>query len=129
MTANTTTTTANINNEALADFALQIFERARQLQHERSGLMSNSDSMEKASLEVAARAIADLRNLIEFTRLFGLDAANEQIKKKLIMQYEKKFAPDIKGGWEECTIAQKDSEQPIKTKKTKLVRETEIVAP
>jgi hypothetical protein len=44
-------------NDALADFALEIFERARQLQHERTGLLSNQDTMKMAALEYFAMGL------------------------------------------------------------------------
>jgi hypothetical protein len=129
--SSTTSATNNSNNEVLADFALQIFERARQLQHERTGLMSNKDAMEKASLEVATKALADIRILIEYTRLFRLDTANEQIRSMLDQAMAATaFSVNVKNfEIEEMHSVQEDDSMMKEPIQTKLVSETECVAP
>jgi len=120
-------TTAN-DNEILAHFSLQIFKRARELQKQRTGLMSDNDAMSKASLEVFEKAVSDIRNVITYNRLFSLENATEVIQNVipniLNQAMGKNIANNISDTKQEDD-SKKEEEEVVRT----LVRETEIVAP
>lgn len=78
-----TATTANNDNDVLAEFALQLFERSRELQKQRSGLLSNRDAMKMASFQAFAKGVDDINNVFAFTKLFAGDSADEQIRSML----------------------------------------------
>lgn len=65
-------------NESLADFALEVFERARQLQNQRTGLMSNQDAMKMASIEYFAKGLADINNV---TRIRGFSGERQKMSR------------------------------------------------
>jgi hypothetical protein len=70
-------------NEDLAEFHLAVFSRARQLQHERTGLLSNENAIRAATWEYFMGGVAAIKNSIAHMKLFGGDAAEEQVSSML----------------------------------------------
>ena len=67
-------------NDALADFALEIFERVRQLQHERTGLLSSQNAVKMAAMEYFEIGLTNINNSIAAVRLFAGEGKEETIK-------------------------------------------------
>ncbi len=67
-------------NEALAEFHLEIFSRDRQLQLDRSGLLSNSDAIRIATFKHFSKCVKAVNNAIAYTNLLGGETKDDQIK-------------------------------------------------
>ena len=70
-------------SERLANFSLQVFERTRQLQRERTGLLLNQDGMKIAVMQCFEKAVADINLSIAHIRLFAGEGKEETIKSML----------------------------------------------
>jgi hypothetical protein len=68
------------SNEAIAEFHLEIFSRGRQLQLDRSGLLSNSDAIRIATYEHFSKCVKAVNNAIVYTNLLGGETNDDQIK-------------------------------------------------
>ena len=73
-------TKKSLSTEDLANFNLEVYSRARQLQNLRSGLLSNSDALRTATFEHFSKGLIAINSALEHARLFGGDTKAEQIE-------------------------------------------------
>lgn len=71
---------SNTRDEELASFHIAIYGRARELQCQRTGLLSNSDSIRIATFEHFAAGLLAVKNAVEHARLLGGESREEQIQ-------------------------------------------------
>ena len=86
----------SLSTEDLANFNLEVYSCARQLQNLRSGLLSNSDALRTATFEHFSKGLIAINSALEHARLFGGDTKEEQI------QAMKEFASASSGASKEA---------------------------
>jgi hypothetical protein len=67
-------------NEALAEYHLEVYSRARQFQAMRSGLLSNEDAIRIATFEHFSKGLIAMTMSLRHANLFGGESKEEQIK-------------------------------------------------
>lgn len=87
----------SLSTEDLANFNLEVYSRARQLQNLRSGLLSNSDALRTATFEHFSKGLIAINSALEHARLFGGDSKEEQI------QAMKEYAATSSGATKEAS--------------------------
>lgn len=67
-------------DEELADFHIAVYSRARELQFQRTGLLSNSDAVRIATFEHFCAGMLAIKNSVDHVRLLGGEMKEEQIQ-------------------------------------------------
>lgn len=70
-------------DEQLAHFHLKVYSRARELQKESIGLLSDENAVKLATWERFTQAVITIKNCMTHMRLFGGESKNEEISQMI----------------------------------------------